>query len=117
MKYDELITSSATIIENYFSGLLKGKVEEISSLERGWQKVLCELDAGSKRKEGQTKDGEKLAIHSNLKEIKNKILHIETDHNAYIQLFNFHKKRILFIFRKEFPQIPVKDMNFTIKNS
>ena len=116
MNYDN-IQSSSDILENFFSGLLKGKIDELSSLDTGWQKILCNLDTNNKRKEGETKDGEKLATHSSVKEIKNEILFIETDHPAWIQLFNFHKKRILYSFRKEFPQIPIKDMNFTVKNS
>ena len=115
MKYDT-IQSSSDILDNFFSGLLKGKMEELTSLDRGWQKVLCELDVGCKRIEGETKDGEKLAIHSSVKEIKNGIIFVETDHPAWIQLFNFHKKRILSCFKKDFPQITVKDMNFTVKN-
>ena len=105
MKYDNIQTSS-NILENFFGELLSGKYEEITLQDRGWQKVLRSLP----------KDGEKLVSHSNLKEIKNGILFVETDHPAWIQLFNFNKKRILKIFNTEFAEFNAKDIQFTVKN-
>ncbi len=105
MKYDN-IQSSSNILEKFFSGLLSGKIEEFSSFDRGWQKILCQIP----------NKGEDLATHSNLKEIKNNILFVETDHPAWVQLFNFNKKRILKIFNEEFKEFNAKDIHFTIKN-
>ena len=105
MKNDN-VQSSSNILEAYFSDLLKGKFEEISALDSGWQKIIGGLPS----------HGEKLVTHSNLKEIKNGILFVETDHPAWIQLFNFNKKRILKIFNAEFAEFNAKDIQFTVKN-
>ncbi len=105
MKYDEDIKSTSQILESFFSNFLNGKMETYSKLDNGWIKVLKSIP----------RDGEKMAAHSEIKEIKNGCVYIETDHSGWIQLLQIHKKKILFALKKEFPDIEFKDFLFIVK--
>ncbi len=105
MKYDDDIKSASQVLETFFSGLLGSKANEYTTLDKGWQKVLKTIP----------RDGEKMASHSEIKEIKNGCLYIQTDHPGWVQLFQLHKKKIMYTLRKEFPSIQIKDFFFLIK--
>ncbi len=105
MKFDDQIKSTSEIIEKCFSNLLEGKMKHYSSMDQGWEKILKNIPG----------NGEKIAAHSEIKEIKNGLLYIETDHSGWIQLIQLHKKQILFLLKKEFASLEIKDFYFTVK--
>ncbi len=105
MKYDKEIKSASQILETYFSGILSGKMEEYSALDKGWHKILKSIP----------KDGERLASHTSIKEIKNGCMYIETDHSGWIQLLQLHKRKILYALKKEFSSINIKEFLYTVK--
>ncbi len=105
MKYDEEIKKGSEILEKFFSGLLGGKIEEYTAQEKGWKKVLMNIPI----------DGEKMAAHSVIKEIKNGYIYIETDHSGWVQLFQLHKNSILRSLKKEFSTLEIKNIVFTVK--
>ncbi len=105
MKYDNSIKSASNILETFFSDLLEDQFKEYKALDSGWQKVLLSLQG----------DGEKMASHSKIIDLKNQYLYVETDHPAWIQLFQLRKKKILIQLKKYFPSLEIKEIFFTLK--
>ncbi len=105
MKFDNNIKEASKIMETFFSDLLEDKYKEYNALDTGWKKVLLLLKG----------DGEKLASHSTVQDLKNNILYVEADHPAWIQLFHMQKRKILVQLSKEFPSLEIKDLFFSLK--
>ena len=101
---DFLVQKASDLLDSIFTDLLSGAPQGGADLERGWKTVLQKISGG-----------EKLAAHSRITDIKNDLLHIETDHPGWIQLFNMHQKRILKELKKEFPELPVKGFSFVLR--
>ena len=65
------------LLDTLFTDILSFSDKGPLNLERGWKKVLQSING----------DGEKLAAHSRIVDLKNNLLYIETDHPGWIQLF------------------------------
>lgn len=58
--------------------------------------------------------GEKQAAHSKLIDIKHQTALIETDHPGWSQQILLNKKRIIWNFKKKYPQLDVKDISVMV---
>jgi len=61
--------------------------------------------------------GEDMISHSTVKDLNNGILLVEADHPGWIQLLQLRKKKILKNVQKNYPDLDVVDIRFTLKNS
>jgi|GEM_PF-1527535 len=105
MKADDVYVQKASdLLDSIFTDIFSKAPQGGADLERGWKKVLQKISGG-----------EKLAAHSRITDLKNDLLHIETDHPGWIQLFNMHQKRILKELKKEFPELSVKGFSFVLR--
>lgn len=93
------------LLDTLFTDILSFSDKGPLNLERGWKKVLQNING----------DGEKLAAHSRIVDLKNNLLYIETDHPGWIQLFGLYRQRILRSLKKEFPELSVHGFSFMLK--
>lgn len=105
MTNDEDINKISDLLESLFSDILGGKSTNENNLNKGWKKVLQHIPI----------DGEKLAAHSRVLDLKNTLLCLETDHSGWIQLFYLYRKKIIQGLKKEFPSLEIHDFSFTLK--
>lgn len=105
MKADDVYVQKASdLLDSIFTDIFSKAPQGGADLERGWKNILQKISGG-----------EKLAAHSRITDLKNDLLHIETDHPGWIQLFNMHQKRILKELKKEFPELSVKGFSFVLR--
>ena len=105
MKTDDVYVQKASdLLDSIFTDIFSKASQGGADLERGWKNILQKISGG-----------EKLAAHSRITDLKNDLLHIETDHPGWIQLFNMHQKRILKELKKEFPELSVKGFSFVLR--
>lgn len=105
MKADDVYVQKASdLLDSIFTDIFSKAPQGGADLERGWKNILQKISGG-----------EKLAAHSRITDLKNNLLHIETDHPGWIQLFNMHQKRILKELKKEFPELSVKGFSFVLR--
>lgn len=105
MKTDDVYVQKASdLLDSIFTDIFSKAPQGGADLERGWKNILQKISGG-----------EKLAAHSRITDLKNDLLHIETDHPGWIQLFNMHQKRILKELKKEFPELSVKGFSFVLR--
>ena len=82
---DQSIITAADMITQVFSSIDKSSVENSSKLLGTWKNVLLKVH----------KYGERLAAHTELIDLKNGILLVETDHPGWIQIMQLYSKFIL----------------------
>lgn len=105
MKTDDVYVQKASdLLDSIFTDIFSKAPQGGADLERGWKNILQKISGG-----------EKLAAHSRITDLKNNLLHIETDHPGWIQLFNMQQKRILKELKKEFPELSVKGFSFVLR--
>ena len=105
MKADDVYVQKASdLLDSIFTDIFSKAPQGGADLERGWKNILQKISGG-----------EKLAAHSRITDLKNDLLHIETDHPGWIQLFNMHQKRILKELKKEFPELSAKGFSFVLR--
>lgn len=105
MKTDDVYVQKASdLLDSIFTDIFSKAPQGGADLERGWKNILQKISGG-----------EKLAAHSRIRDLKNDLLHIETDHPGWIQLFNMHQKRILKELKKEFPELSAKGFSFVLR--
>lgn len=101
---DFLVQKASDLLDSIFTDIFSKAPQGGADLERGWKNILQKISGG-----------EKLAAHSRIRDLKNDLLHIETDHPGWIQLFNMHQKRILKELKKEFPELSAKGFSFVLR--
>ena len=85
MKADDVYVQKASdLLDSIFTDIFSKAPQGGADLERGWKNILQKISGG-----------EKLAAHSRIRDLKNDLLHIETDHPGWIQLFNMNKEEII----------------------
>ncbi|MGI5172684.1 DUF721 domain-containing protein [Treponema sp. OMZ 840] len=104
---DFSVQSASDLLNTFFTDVFSCAAGEKGGLERSWNTVLQKIP----------NDGEKLAAHSRIIDLKNDILFLETDHSGWIQLFGLYKKRILAALKKEFPELTVNGFSFSLKKT
>lgn len=77
--------SGAQIVSAFFENIEKQKLENDSKILVAWKKTVQKISG----------NGAQLFDHSRIVDLKNGILLVETDHPAWSQMLQFHKKFIL----------------------
>lgn len=77
--------SGAQIISSFFENIENQKLENTSKILVAWKKTVQKISG----------NGAQLFDHSRIVDLKNGILLVETDHPAWSQMLQFHKKFIL----------------------
>ncbi|MGL4986535.1 MAG: DciA family protein [Treponemataceae bacterium] len=95
---------ASEIIDSIFSGFDKNKLEMSNNLANIWNNILNKI----------TIDGQRLADHSRIHDLKNNMLIIEVDHVGWIQVLQFHKKFILKELKKTVSILEIKTLSFKL---
>lgn len=77
--------SGAQIISSFFENIENQKLESTSKILVAWKNTVQKISG----------NGAQLFDHSRIVDLKNGILLVETDHPAWSQMLQFHKKFIL----------------------
>lgn len=77
--------SGAQIVSAFFENIENQKIENSSKILTAWKKTVQKISG----------NGAQLSDHSRIVDLKNGILLVETDHPAWSQMLQFHKKFIL----------------------
>lgn len=87
------VVSAKEMINRAFSNIESSAFDKNSKITNAWKNTVSKLSM----------EGEKLAAHSRIIDLKNGVLLIEADHPGWIQMLQMQKKFIL------------KGLNFTVK--
>jgi hypothetical protein len=104
---DQSIITAADMITQVFSNIDKSSVENSSKLFGTWKNVLLKVH----------KYGERLAAHTELIDLKNGILLVETDHPGWIQIMQLYSKFILTGLQNALPELHILSLAFRLKGS
>ncbi|HAH62655.1 MAG TPA: hypothetical protein DCL73_11235 [Treponema sp.] len=104
---DQSVITAADMITQVFSNIDKCDVENSSRLLGTWKSVVSKVH----------KYGEKLTAHTELIELKNGILLVETDHPGWIQILQLYSKFILTGLERAVPELKITSLAFRLKGS
>ena len=107
---DEEIQPIQNIITSAFSGINVSELNNANKIMGTWRKVLLRINNSNNPNEGQN-----LADHSRVVDLKNGVLLIEADHPGWIELLQLHKKYILTGIGIEAPELKVDTLAFKLK--
>lgn len=82
---DNSVITASQMISRVFGNVESGTIENGNRIVSSWRKVVESINP----------DGNKLAAHSKISDLKNGILLVETDHPGWIQMLKIHEKYIL----------------------
>lgn len=102
------------ILNSLFPNIDAQKMQESIAVSKGWKEIVGTISTNPAEK---NKTGMLLAAHSNVVDLKNDILLVETDHPGYIQLMQNYKTYILHGLKMKYPQLNVKNLCFKLQNS
>jgi hypothetical protein len=104
---EQSIITAADMITQVFSNIDKSSVENSSRLLGTWKNVVSKVH----------KYGERLAAHTELIDLKNGILLVETDHPGWIQIMQLYSKFILTGLQNALPELHILSLAFRLKGS
>ncbi|MFA6857165.1 MAG: DUF721 domain-containing protein [Treponema sp.] len=104
---DPSVITAADMITQVFSNIDKENVDNSSKLLGTWKSVVSKVH----------KYGEKLSSHTELIELKNGVLLIETDHPGWTQILQLYSKFILTGLEKAVPELKISSLAFRLKGS
>jgi hypothetical protein len=104
---DPSVITAADMITQIFSSIDKKDIDNSSRLLGTWKSVVSKVH----------KYGEKLSTHTELIELKNGILLIETDHPGWIQILQLYSKFILTGLERAVPELKISSLAFRLKGS
>lgn len=104
------ITDMGDVLAGIFKNLSLESSRSAASIINEWKAILCRIRSYSNPNEGQN-----LADHSRVVDLKNGILLVEVDHPGWIELLQFHKKYILGGLRMKYPQLKINSLAFRLK--
>jgi hypothetical protein len=104
---DMSVITAADMITQVFSNIDKEDVDNNNKLIGTWKSVISKVH----------KYGEKLSVHTELVELKNGILLIETDHPGWIQILQLYSKFILTGLGRAVPELKISSLAFRLKGS
>lgn len=110
MNNDEEFRNFNSIISSTFKNIQLYQVEKADSVLNVWKKILLSIKSYTNPNEGQN-----LADHSKVVDLKNGILLIEVDHPGWIELLQLHKKYIMIGLKRNLPDINIKTLAFRLK--
>lgn len=98
---------SAQMIMKVFNNLSAQDMEEYGKAQKAWQETVSKISV----------NGEKLAAHSSVADLKNGILLIESDHPGWNQMLQMHKKFILTGMNRLCGGMKIESLAFKVKGS
>lgn len=107
----EQITSFGEVINNVFKKISLEDSNKAVNIYNEWKRILCKI------KSSNPNEGQNIADHSRVIDLKNGILLIEVDHPGWQNLIQFYKKFILKGFEFSFPELKIKTMAFRLKGN
>ena len=107
------VMSCADLISLTYSNIERNTLEKNNKLYNSWKKIVTSI----KNYDSDSNIGQNLFEHSNVVEIKNNILLIETDHPGWIQMFQLKKKYILNGLNMYVPELKIDALAFRLKGS
>lgn len=110
LKMEEL-TSFGEIISNVFKNISLDESNKAINIYNEWKKILCKI------KSSNPNEGQNIAEHSRVVDLKNGILLVEVDHPGWQNLIQFYKKFILKGFEFSFPNLKIKTLAFRLKGN
>lgn len=99
--------SFSEVINNVFSNISIGQVEESNKIVNAWRTTVSKISG----------NGEKLAAHSKVVDLKNGILLVETDHPGWTQMLQIHKKFILRGLEMNVGELGIRNLAFRLKGT
>ena len=106
------ILSCNEIISKVFSNIEANQVQQAVTLSSVWKEIVRGIK--------NTRDefyGEKIAAHSEVVDLKNGQLLIETDHSGWIQVMQLHSKFIIRGINMKLPDVKISSLVFRMKGS
>ena len=99
--------SGAQMITRVFNNISSQDIEKSSKIQQAWQTTVSKIYG----------NGEKLAAHSSIVDLKNGILLVESDHPGWNQMLQMHKKFILTGLNRLSGGVKIESLAFRVKGS
>ena len=99
--------NSAQMITKVFNNISGQDIEQSSKIQQAWQTTVSKISG----------NGEKLAAHSSIVDLKNGILLVESDHPGWNQMLQMHKKFILTGLNRLSGGVKIESLAFRVKGS
>ncbi len=103
---DEFI-SGAQMITKVFKNISSNDIEQNAKIHKAWEETVSKISG----------NGEKLAAHSSVVDLKNGILLVECDHPGWSQMLQLHKKFILTGLNRLSGGVKIDSLAFRVKGS
>ncbi len=101
------IKSSNQILESFFENINSAELEKSNNVVNAWKKTVLKIKP----------NGEKLASHSKVIDLKNDVLLVETDHPGWSQMLQLHRGFILKGLNMIVPELKIKTIAFRLKGN
>lgn len=98
-------SSVAELLTNVFENIDAKQMNNTNSVVNAWKNIVLKIKP----------DGEKLAAHSRIIDLKNNILLVETDHPGWTQLLQMRRSYILKGLNLQFPELNITTIGFKLK--
>lgn len=99
--------SGAQIVSAFFENIENQKIENSSKILVAWKKTVQKISG----------NGEQLFDHSRIVDLKNGILLVETDHPAWSQMLQLHKKFILTGLKRICADAKIETLAFRVRGN
>jgi len=103
---DQFISGSE-IITRVFKNISASDIEKGSKIQQAWSATVSKISG----------NGEKLAAHSSVVDLKNGVLLVESDHPGWNQMLQMHKKFILIGMNRLSGGVKIESLAFRLKGS
>lgn len=114
IKENEGFRRADAIINALFPNIDTKQMQDSIALLKSWKEIVGSISSNPNEK---NKTGQLLAAHTDVIDLKNGILLVETDHPAYIQMLQIYKNYILRGLKKKYPELDIRMLSFRLKNS
>ena len=116
MNEENIFISGTEIVSAFFENIEKQKFENNSKMLVAWKKTVQKISENDKQFFNK-RIGEQLFDHSRIVDFKNGILLVETDHPAWSQMLQFHKKFILTGMNRICADAKIETLAFRVRGS
>nr|QGT51492.1 hypothetical protein Unknown280_1840 [uncultured Spirochaetaceae bacterium] len=99
--------SGAEIVSAFFENIENQKLESGTKILGAWKTTVQKISG----------NGAQLSDHSRVVDLKNGILLVETDHPAWSQMLQFHKKFILTGLNRICADVKIESLAFRVRGS
>ena len=104
---EQNVVSASEMINKVFSNIDVNQIEKGNSLSNAWKETVEKI----------YKYGQKLVCHSQIVDLKNGILLVETDHPGWNQILQNNKNFILKGLKLKVKDIQIKSLAFRVKGN